>query len=323
MSELPSLVIDNAVLTALGDNNPSSCHDSDDSLNIMNRYMKKVNKFEILDEALELELAVACHNGNIAAAHRLITSHLRLVVKIAFSYRYYGLSTMDLISEGNLGLAHAVKKFNPESGNRFSTYAMWWIRAAIQSFILHSWSLVRVGTTAIQRKLFFSLNKIKRQLGLGPSDTLSATDIKMIQHCTGAKAAEVVSMDQRLSYRDAAMSDPVYGANGAAYETSYEDILPCNKAGEALEDVVIRQLDASIDRAALYHAMSNLSERERYIIKARLLCDGKAATLEQISQTFSISKERVRQITEGALKKLKKALLSPAGTRINSRRKST
>ncbi len=265
-------------------------------------YLQEIKKFPILSAEEEYMLAKRYkEHGDSDAAHKLVTSHLRLVAKIAMGYRGYGLPVTDLISEGNVGIMQAVKKFDPEKGFRLATYAMWWIRAQIQEYVLHSWSLVKIGTTAAQKKLFFNLRKLKNQLNEIDSGSLSPENVREIATRLNVKESEVLSMNERLFSNDQSLNIQV----GNDIETEWQDMLVDNKE---TQDIVLENSNELKYRKKLFkEAMSVLNQREKEIIQYRKLKDT-PLKLEELSKKYNISRERVRQIEEKALEKLKKTL---------------
>ena len=265
-------------------------------------YTRVVNKYPILKKEEEYILAkrvTDCHD--IEAARSLITSHLRLVVKIAIRMRNYKVALMDLISEGNLGLIHAVKKFKPDLGYRFSTYAMWWIKASIQEFIIKSWSLVKIGTTVAHKKLFFQLNKVKDKLQrLENNNQVSDQDIA---DQLDVSKREVMKMDERLNYADISLDTPIneYSTETLLERISNEDVTQ----EKILEDAQ----EFNYRRKLFQRAMGKLNERERDIISSRHLQE-KADTLKILSKKYNVSRERIRQIEEAAMKKLRNDCLA-------------
>lgn len=260
-------------------------------------YLNAVNKIPSLSQEEEYSLAKKfSEEQDVFAAQKLVESHLKLVVKVAMSFRNYGLPIVELVSEGNLGLMQAVKKFDSSKGFRLSTYAMWWIRASIQEFILKSWSLVKIGTTAAQKKLFFNLGKIKRRIFNTEGRDFQHSDYKQIASELNVTEAEVIEMDARLK-QDRYLDEPL-GEEGAG---DLIDIIPEGRANQ--ETLLSASQEIKNRKQMLYNAMKQLNEREQYIINARKLNE-KPATLEDLSGHFSISKERVRQIEEKALEKL-------------------
>lgn len=234
-------------------------------------------------------------HGDLDAAKRLISAHLRLAAKVAFGYRYYGLPVEDLISEANIGLMQAVKKFEPEKGNRLSTYAVWWIKAAINEFILRSWSLVRIGTVAAQKRLFYNLRKIKARLGLYGDSALDADSVKEISQNLNVSEDDVVAMDNRLS-GDVSLNTPVY-TDGYAEK---QDFLSNNAS---IEDSVADKQESDLRLRLLAQAMDKLNDRERIIVRARRLQDD-PTTLDSLGEQLGISRERVRQIETRAIEKM-------------------
>ena len=266
----------------------------------LSAYLTQIKKFPMLDKEEEYMLAKNWRTtGNLKSAEKLVTSHLRLVAKIAMGYRGYGLPVTDLISEGNVGIMQAVKKFDPEKGFRLATYAMWWIRAQIQEYVLHSWSLVKIGTTAAQKKLFFNLKKLKNQLTSIDSGNLSPENVREIATRLDVKEAEVVDMNNRLYGGDQSLNVQVSNET----DTEWQDMLVDKKEiqGEILE----KKNELSYRKKIFKKALGVLNEREKEIITLRKLKD-KPLKLEDLSIKFKISRERVRQIEEKALEKLQK-----------------
>ena len=244
-------------------------------------------------------------HGDVEAAHRLVTSHLRLVAKIASGYRGYGLPMAELVSEGNVGLMQAVKKFEPDKGFRLATYAMWWIRAAIQEYILHSWSLVKMGTTAAQKKLFFNLRRMKGKLQALEEGDLSPENVAKIATALDVSAEEVVNMNRRLAAPDHSLNAPLKADGDMEWQDWLVDDAP------TAETNLVESDELSKRRALLTAAMSDLNERERTIITKRRLID-EPVTLEDLSQEYGISRERVRQIEVRAFEKLQSAIKAQA-----------
>jgi len=265
-------------------------------------YLQEIKKFPILTAEEEYMLAKRYkEHDDSDAAHKLVTSHLRLVAKIAMGYRGYGLPITDLISEGNVGIMQAVKKFDPEKGFRLATYAMWWIRAQIQEYVLHSWSLVKIGTTAAQKKLFFNLKKLKNQLTSIDSGVLSPENIREIATRLNVKEAEVISMDNRMHSGDQSLN--VQMTNDV--ETEWQDMLADEKK---TQDKILEEKDEFNYRKKIFiNALSVLNKREKEIITLRKLRE-KPLKLEELSVKYKISRERVRQIEEKALEKLQKKI---------------
>ena len=263
-------------------------------------YLQEIKKFPILTAEEEFMLAKRYkEHGDSDAAHKLVTSHLRLVAKIAMGYRGYGLPVTDLISEGNVGIMQAVKKFDPEKGFRLATYAMWWIRAQIQEYVLHSWSLVKIGTTAAQKKLFFNLRKLKNQLTSIDSGNLSPENVREIATRLNVKEAEVIDMNNRLYGGDQSLNAKVSGEA----ETEWQDMLV--DQNEIQSDILEKKNEMSYRKKIFKKALEVLNEREKEILTLRKLRD-KPLKLEELSIKFNISRERVRQIEEKALEKLQK-----------------
>ncbi len=267
----------------------------------LSRYLDEIRKFPMLQPQEELSLATRWRqSGDTAAAHRLVTSHLRLVAKIAMGYRGYGLPMNEVISEGNVGLMQAVKRFEPEKGFRLATYAMWWIKASIQEYILRSWSLVKMGTTANQKKLFFNLRKAKSQISaLGEGD-LRPDQVKTIATRLGVEETEVIEMNRRLS-GDASLNTP-FSADADSGE--WQDTLADHSASQ--ETVLMEGEESDNRHKALTTALSVLNERERRIFAARRLADD-PVTLEELADEFGVSRERVRQIEVRAFEKVQAA----------------
>ena len=267
-------------------------------------YLQEIKKFPMLTAEEEYMLAKRYkEHGDSKAAHKLVTSHLRLVAKIAMGYRGYGLPVTDLISEGNVGIMQAVKKFDPEKGFRLATYAMWWIRAQIQEYVLHSWSLVKIGTTAAQKKLFFNLRKLKNQLVSIDSGNLSPENVREIATRLDVKEGEVVDMENRLFTGDKSLNIKI----GEEKDTEWQDLLEDNKDSH---DKIIEKKDELDHRRQLFiKALNVLNPREKEIIKLRKLRE-KPLKLEELSKKFKISRERVRQIEEKALEKLQNEVLN-------------
>lgn len=271
-------------------------------------YLAAIRKIPVLSAEEEFMLANRFRkHGDLDAAKRLISAHLRLAAKVAFGYRYYGLPVEDLISEANIGLMQAVKKFEPEKGNRLSTYAVWWIKAAINEFILRSWSLVRIGTVAAQKRLFYNLRKIKARLGLYGDSALDADSVKEISQNLNVSEDDVVAMDNRLS-GDVSLNTPVY-TDGYAEK---QDFLSNNAS---IEDSVADKQESDLRLHLLAQAMDKLNDRERIIVRARRLQDD-PTTLDSLGEQLGISRERVRQIETRAIEKMTRFIQNkekPAG----------
>ena len=270
------------------------------------RYLQEIRKFPMLDAEEEYMLAKRWReHGDTEAAHRLVTSHLRLVAKIAMGYRGYGLPLSELISEGNVGMMQAVKRFDPDRGFRLATYAMWWIRAAIQEYILHSWSLVKIGTTAAQKKLFFNLRKLKGQLQAIDEGDLPPEHVQKIAKELGVAEEEVVNMNRRLAAPDHSLNAPLR-VDG---EGEWQDWLV--DEAESQEIRLAERQELGKRKRLLVNAMKQLNERERHILTERRLKD-EPTTLEDLSRVYGISRERVRQIEVRAFEKLQKAIRNAA-----------
>jgi len=268
----------------------------------LTRYLQDIRKFPMLTLELEQQLSNDwAKNGAEDAAHQLVTSHLRLVAKIAMGYRGYGLPLAELISEGNVGMMQAVQRFDPERGFRLSTYAMWWIRAAIQEYILHSWSLVKMGTTAAQKKLFFNLRRLKGQMQAYEDGDLSPENVTKISERLGVSETEVVNMNRRLGGPDSSLNATVRMDGDEQWQDWLED------QSDSQEDQLAEFQELIRRRSLLKGAMTGLSDRERTILTERRLKET-PATLENLSKSFGISRERVRQIEVRAFEKLQKSV---------------
>ncbi len=271
----------------------------------LNRYLQEIRQFPMLDPDEEFMLAKRWkEHGDAKAAQKLITSHLRLVAKIAMGYRGYGLPIGEVISEGNVGLMQAVKRFEPDRGFRLATYAMWWIKASIQEFVLRSWSLVKMGTTANQKKLFFNLRRLKGQIQALDEGDLKPDQVKLIAKRLGVEESDVVSMNRRLG-GDTSLNAPVK----ADAEGEWQDWLVDDSANQ--EETLAENEEASLRKGLLAEAMTKLTERERRVLEARKLQD-EPATLEDLSQEFGVSRERIRQIEVRAFEKIQKAVKNAA-----------
>ncbi|MEM7121519.1 MAG: RNA polymerase sigma factor RpoH [Pseudomonadota bacterium] len=275
----------------------------------LSNYLREIRKFPMLEQQQEFQLAKRWReDGDVDAAHELVTSHLRLVAKIAMGYRGYGLPLAELISEGNVGLMQAVKRFDPDKGFRLATYAMWWIRAAIQEYILHSWSLVKMGTTAAQKKLFFNLRKLKGQLQAIDDGDLPPETVTEIATRLDVPEQDVVSMNRRLSSPDHSLNAPLQQDG----DGEWQDLLVDESDNQ--EETLGDREELESRRALLATAMEALNERERYILVERRLSE-EPKTLEELSQEYGISRERVRQIEVRAFEKLQKAVKNAAAER--------
>jgi len=267
-------------------------------------YLAQIKKFPMLDAEEEYMLAKNWReNGNLKSAHKLVTSHLRLVAKIAMGYRGYGLPVNELISEGNLGLMQAVKKFDPEKGFRLATYAMWWIKAAIQEYVLRSWSLVKMGTTTAQKKLFFNLKKIKNQIAVGQEGDLRDEQVKEISKRLDVESHEVVNMNRRMMGQEKSLNDPI--KSGETDE--WQDWLVDDSLDQEL--IISQKQEYDDKKELLNSAMKILNEREKEIIIARRLSE-EPQTLEDLSKIYKISRERIRQIETKAFEKLQKSMIN-------------
>ncbi|MGQ0610773.1 MAG: RNA polymerase sigma factor RpoH [Paracoccaceae bacterium] len=270
----------------------------------LNRYMQDIRKFPMLEPEEEYMLAKAwVDHADPAAAHRLVTSHLRLAAKIAMGYRGYGLPQAEVISEANVGLMQAVKRFDPEKGFRLATYAMWWIRASIQEYILRSWSLVKLGTTSAQKKLFFNLRKAKAKVGALEEGDLRPENVTRIAHDLSVSEEEVVAMNRRLAGADASLNVTV-GSDGES-TTQWQDWLEDEDSDQASDYAEKDEYNARI--ALLTQAMSALNERERDVLTKRRLSDD-PVTLEQLSESYGVSRERIRQIEVRAFERLQERM---------------
>jgi RNA polymerase sigma-32 factor len=268
----------------------------------LSRYLQEIRKFPLLEPQEEFMLAKRWReHGDSQAAHKLVTSHLRLVAKIAMGYRGYGLPVAELISEGNVGMMQAVKRFDPDRGFRLATYAMWWIRASIQEYILHSWSLVKMGTTAAQKKLFFNLRKLKGQMQAIEEGDLSPEQVSKIATRLGVPEEEVVNMNRRLAAPDSSLNAPVKTEGDMEWQDWLVDESP-NQESRLVESQELGQR-----KQMLASALKQLTDRERRIIVERRLID-EPKTLEDLSSEYGISRERVRQIEVRAFDKLQKAM---------------
>ena len=272
-----------------------------------NTYLQKIRKFPMLDAAEEYILAKNWRDkGDKESAHKLVTSHLRLVAKIATGYRGYGLPMSELVSEGNIGLMTAVKKFDPEKGFRLATYAMWWIKASIQEYILRSWSLVKIGTTAAQKKLFFNLRKMKNQIMRSDQSDLLPDQVTEIANRLDVSEDEVSSMEQRMKGPEKSLNATISDEHG---ESEWQDWVVDENADQELQ--IAHRQETTQRKALLDKAMSILNEREKEILFDRRLNE-EPKTLEELSQKYNISRERIRQIENRAFEKLQKEMLEQA-----------
>ncbi|WP_417470937.1 RNA polymerase sigma factor RpoH [Maricaulis sp.] len=270
----------------------------------LSRYLAEIRRFPMLEKDEEFMLGKRWREHEDAgAAEKLVTSHLRLVAKIAMGYRGYGLPIAEVISEGNVGLMQAVKKFDPEKGFRLATYAMWWIRASIQEYVLRSWSLVKMGTTAAQKKLFFNLRRMKSQMQAIDENDLNPEQAQAIATKLGVTTDEVMSMNGRMSGPDASLNAPLRGTEG---EGQWQDWLADDNA-ESQEDELVESDEFDTRMQLLQSAMGELNEREQHILQKRRLSE-EPETLEELAAHFGVSRERIRQIEVRAFEKLQKAM---------------
>ncbi|RFD18941.1 RNA polymerase sigma factor RpoH [Komagataeibacter melaceti] len=277
--------------------------------NNLSKYLRDIRKFPMLSPEEELRLSHLWKDkGDTEAAHKLVTSHLRLVAKIAMGYRGYGLPVGELISEGNIGMMQAVRRFDPDRGFRLATYAMWWIRAAIQEYILHSWSLVKIGTTAAQKKLFFNLRRLKGQMQAIDDGDLPPEQVNKIAQSLGVPEQDVVNMNRRLAAPDHSLNAPLR-LDG---EGEWQDWLVDNNDNQ--EETLAESEELSGRQALLANAMKSLNDRERHILTERRLKD-EPATLEELSHVYNISRERVRQIEVRAFEKVQAAMKAEVASR--------
>jgi RNA polymerase sigma-32 factor len=272
----------------------------------LSRYLQDIRHFPMLEKSEEFMLAQSwVQHGDTKAAHKMVTSHLRLVAKIAMGYRGYGLPVAELISEGNVGMMQAVKRFDPDKGFRLATYAMWWIKASIQEYILRSWSLVKIGTTAAQKKLFFNLRRIKGQINAIEEGDLKPEHVEHIATTLAVPEREVVSMNQRMASHDHSLNAPLK-IDG---EGEWQDWLVDDGIDQETE--LSEKEESSYRKGLLTDAMSELNDREKHIIAERRLKD-KPTTLETLSEEYGVSRERIRQIEVRAFEKLQKAMKNQA-----------
>ena len=272
-------------------------------------YLSQIKKFPMLDAEEEYLLAKNWKDsGNLQSAHKLVTSHLRLVAKIAMGYRGYGLPVNELISEGNIGLMQAVKKFDPDKGFRLATYAMWWIKAAIQEYVLRSWSLVKMGTTTAQKKLFFNLRKLKNQIAPGQEGDLKNEHVSEISRRLDVDSKEVINMNRRMMGHEKSLNDPI--KSGETDE--WQDWLVDDALDQEL--IVSQKQEYDDKKKLLKDAIKILNEREKEIIESRRLSEN-PKTLEELSKKFKISRERIRQIETKAFEKLQKSMLNASNSK--------
>ena len=267
-------------------------------------YLSQIKKFPMLDAEEEYMLAKNWReSGNLKSAHKLVTSHLRLVAKIAMGYRGYGLPVNELISEGNIGLMQAVKKFDPEKGFRLATYAMWWTKASIQEYVLRSWSLVKMGTTTAQKKLFFNLKKLKNQIAPGQEGDLRNEHVDEISKRLDVKSEEVVNMNRRMMGHEKSLNDPI--KSGETDE--WQDWLVDNKMDQEL--ALSQKQEYNEKKDLLYDAIKILNDREKEILEERRLTEN-PKTLDELSKKYKISRERIRQTETKAFEKLQKSMIN-------------
>jgi RNA polymerase sigma-32 factor len=267
--------------------------------NSLESYLIQINQFPLLTQKEEYDLAIRYRKHNdINAAHKLITSNLRFVVKVAFEYKSYGVKLADLIQEGNIGLMMAVKKFNPEKGYRFISYAIWWIRAYIQNFIIKTWSLVKIGTTQAQKKLFYKIGKVRKAL---ESDRENEKRYEVLANDLDVTKEDLMEMEQRMAARDLSLDTPF----DEDRELTHLDLLQEQSSNQ--EEALLQQQEKKIREREVQNAMKRLSEKEAYVIKNRIMADS-PLTLQEIGNHLKLSRERVRQIESEALKKLKREI---------------
>tara|TARA_Y100000590_G_scaffold218223_1_gene247120 strand:+ start:3391 stop:4290 length:900 start_codon:yes stop_codon:yes gene_type:complete len=272
----------------------------------LSKYLSQIKKFPILSAEEEYMLAKSWkERGDLKAAQKLVTSHLRLVAKIAMGYRGYGLPVSEMVSEGNIGLMQAVKKFEPEKGFRLATYAMWWIKASIQEYILRSWSLVKMGTTTAQKRLFFNLKKIKNQISPNATGDLRNEHVEEISKRLNVKKEEVVSMNRRLLGKEKSLNAPIKDENGG----EWQDWLVDDRIDQELK--LSQEQELKQKKKLMDDSMGILNQREKEILTARRLSE-ESSTLEDLSKKYKISRERIRQIETKAFEKLQKAMLNAA-----------
>ena len=267
-------------------------------------YLSQIKKFPMLDAEEEYMLAKNWRDsGNLKSAHKLVTSHLRLVAKIAMGYRGYGLPMNEIISEGNIGLMQAVKRFDPDKGFRLATYAMWWIKAAIQEYVLKSWSLVKMGTTAAQKKLFFNLKKIKKQIAPNQEGDLKDSQVNEISRRLDVDKDEVINMNRRLMGQEKSLNDPIKDGEN----TEWQDWL----VDEGMDQELLTSQKQELEdkKELLYKSIGILNEREKKILEDRRLSET-PKTLDELSKKYKISRERIRQIETKAFEKLQKAMIN-------------
>jgi RNA polymerase sigma-32 factor len=267
--------------------------------NSLESYLVQINQFPLLTQEEEFELAVRYRKHNeVEAAHKLITSNLRFVVKMAFEYKAYGVKLLDLIQEGNIGLMMAVKKFDPYKGYRFISYAVWWIRAYIQNFIIKTWSLVKIGTTQAQKKLFYKIGKVRKVL---ESEGVMDKKYDMLAKDLDVAKEDIIEMEQRMSSRDLSLDNPF----DDDHELTHLNLLQENSVNQ--EEALAQEQEKKVMEREVFNAMKHLNDKEKYVIQHRVMADA-PLTLQEIGNNLKLSRERVRQIEGEALKKLKKEL---------------
>ncbi len=270
----------------------------------LSNYLNEIKKFPMLSAEEEYTLATRLRiHGDTDAAHQLVTSHLRLVAKLAMGYKGYGLPITDIMSEGNVGLMQAVQKFDPEKGFRLATYALWWVKAAMQEYILRSWSLVKIGTTAVQKKLFFNLRRAKNQIQAYEDGDLNPENLEKISNQLNVPEKEVVNMNRRLSGADPSLNAKISSDDGS--QTEWQDWIEADTPNQ--EEEYAEKEEDSIRKDLISESLSVLNERELDIVKTRRLSE-ETATLEELSEKYDISRERVRQIEVRALEKIKEEI---------------
>ncbi len=273
----------------------------------LSNYLEQIKKFPMLSLDEEYMLARRWKDrGDLKAAQKLVTSHLRLVAKIAMGYRGYGLPVSELVSEGNIGLMKAVKKFDPKKGFRLATYAMWWIKASMQEYVLRSWSLVKMGTTTAQKKLFFNLKKIKNQLSIHETGDLTPQHVNKISKQLNVKEEEVISMNRRLHGKEKSLNAPITEDNDSS---EWQDWIVDSRLDQEVK--ASQEQEFNNRKKLMEDSMSILNQREKEILTARRLVD-ESSTLEELSKKYKISRERIRQIETKAFEKLQKAMLNAA-----------
>ena len=270
----------------------------------LSNYLNEIKKFPMLSAEEEYTLATRLRiHGDTDAAHQLVTSHLRLVAKLAMGYKGYGLPITDIMSEGNVGLMQAVQKFDPEKGFRLATYALWWVKAAMQEYILRSWSLVKIGTTAVQKKLFFNLRRAKNQIQAYEDGDLNPENLEKISKQLNVPEKEVVNMNRRLSGADPSLNAKISSDDGS--QTEWQDWIEADTPNQ--EEEYVEKEEDSIRKDLIAESLSVLNERELDIVQTRRLSE-ETTTLEELSEKYDISRERVRQIEVRALEKIKEEI---------------